>query len=138
MNFRELSKTIKTYTEQIEEQDVLQRMQATICDAECIVFLGFAYHKQNMALLRPVDAYKVKQVYGTAFGMSDSDVSEVDDELRSFFPGSVREDGGTTELPGGPLRVVPMPAIENRPNIAIENNLTCTQLFDYYAKSLAG
>ena len=98
------------------------------------MFLGFAYHKQNMALLRPTKLYKAKQVYGTAFGMSDSDVSEVVEELGSFFPGNVKE---TVEAPGGALRVVPV-VIENRPRIDIENGLTCTQLFDYYAKSLAG
>ena len=90
-----------------------------------------------MALLRPLESYKVKQVYGTAFGMSDSDVSAVAEELRSFFPGNVKEDDAAAGAPGGPLRVV-QAVIENSPSIAIENNLTCAQLFDYYAKSLAG
>jgi hypothetical protein len=53
MNYRELSKAIKTYTERIEEPAVLENMQTAIRDAQCIVFLGFAYHKQNMALLKP-------------------------------------------------------------------------------------
>ncbi|WP_426533659.1 hypothetical protein [Bradyrhizobium sp. McL0615] len=65
----------------------MQKMQATIQEAKCIVFLGFAYHKQNMALLEPGKRTRTtKQVNGTAFGMSDSDVGEVMGELDSFFP----------------------------------------------------
>ncbi|MEK9281002.1 hypothetical protein MTR72_15295 [Bradyrhizobium sp. ISRA442] len=133
MDFRELSKAIKTYTERIEEQDVLHKMQAAIHEAECIVFLGFAYHKQNMALLKPRESRITKQIYGTAFGMSDSDVSVIIKELGSFFPDN--EFGRPVELPGGGLSV---PVIDTNANIRIENKLTCTQLFDYYAKSLAG
>jgi hypothetical protein len=131
MDYRNLSKTIKTYTERIEEAEVLHNMQTTIREAQCIVFLGFAYHKQNMALLQPPyeqDRRQIKQVYGTAFGMSDSDVDEVVNELSSFFPSGEREVVGK-----GIGRVV-----DSGKNIRIENKLTCTQLFDYYAKSLAG
>lgn len=130
MDFRELSKAIKTYTERIEEQEVLQNMQAAIREAQCIVFLGFAYHKQNMALLKPARSRKTKQVYGTAYGMSDSDVSEVVGELEAFFPDN---ESASIEGPGG-LR---LPVLKMS-NIRIENKLTCTQLFDHYAKSLAG
>jgi hypothetical protein len=132
MDYRDLSKAIKTYTERIEEQEVLQNIKSAIRDAQCIVFLGFAYHKQNMALLKPARSRKIKQVYGTAYGMSDSDVSEVVAELGSFFPGreDVPEEAGIL----GGLSAIP----DMHFNIRIENKLTCTQLFDHYAKSLAG
>lgn len=130
MDFRELSMAIKTYTERIEEQEVLQNMQTAIRDAQCIVFLGFAYHKQNMALLRPSQR-NTKQIFGTAYGMSDSDVGEVVEELGLFFPDveiiPVDGRGGAT-----------YPALDMHNNIRIENTLTCTMLFDHYAKSLAG
>lgn len=132
MDFRELSKGIKTYTERIEEPEVLQSMQTAIRKAKCIVFLGFAYHKQNMALLKPPRSRKTKQIYGTAFKMSDSDVEEVVSELESFFPDN--ENNEPVEGPGG----VPLPTLDQHYNIRIDNKLTCSQLFDYYAKSLAG
>ncbi|MDA9544271.1 hypothetical protein ACM43_06825 [Bradyrhizobium sp. CCBAU 45321] len=133
MDYRELSKAIKTYTERVEESEILEKMQGAIREAECIVFLGFAYHKQNMALLRPASrARKTKQIYGTAFGMSDSDVSEVVDELASFFPDQELRPAASSGLLPAP------PIIDMHANIRIENKLTCLQLFDYYAKSLAG
>lgn len=128
---RELSKAIKTYTERVEEQAVLERMQDAIGKAQCIVFLGFAYHKQNMALLKPSRSRNTKQVYGTAYGMSDSDVDEVIDEFGVFFPD--HENVGL-EGPGS----MELPALDVHNNIRLENKLTCSQLFDYYAKSLAG
>lgn len=132
MDFRELSKGIKTYTEQIEEQGVLQNMRTAMREAQCIVFLGFAYHKQNMALLKPPRSRKTKQVYGTAYGMSDSDVAEVVDELGSSFPDE--DDNYGAESEGR----ISFPKIALHSNIRIENKLTCAQLFDHYAKSLAG
>ncbi len=65
-------------------------------------------------------------MYGTALGMSDSDVSVVTDQLGEFFPD---KDMVTT---------INVPQIDMHDNISIENKLTCAQLFDYYAKSIAG
>lgn len=42
---------IKTYTEQVDDEALLQKMRSMIRDAEQIVYLGFAYHPQNMHLL---------------------------------------------------------------------------------------
>ena len=137
MDFRELSRAIKTYTERIEEPEVLQNMKTTIHKAQCIVFLGFAYHRQNMALLKPEKRTRTtKQIYGTAYGMSYSDVGEVTDELDSFFPASKTRpvEGSESYSPGG----IALPVMDMHDHIRIENKLTCTQLFDYYAKSLAG
>jgi hypothetical protein len=52
-NYLELAAGIKTYTEQLGEQDVTQGIKNEIQRAECIVFLGFAYHRQNMQILTP-------------------------------------------------------------------------------------
>jgi len=59
---------------------------------------GICVHKQNMALLKPPKPLKTREVYGTAYGMSDSDVSHVAAELESFFPENVIE---TFEVAGG-------------------------------------
>jgi hypothetical protein len=61
--------------------------------------------------------------------MSDSDVAHVVDELNLFFS---ETEIGIFEVAGG-IQVGPI-----RKSIRIENELTCPQLFDYYAKSLAG
>jgi len=99
-------------------------MKDAIRSAECVVFLGFAYYKQYMALLKPQRSRRTKQVYGTAYKMSDNDVSEVVDELYEFFP-----DVETMHQ---------MASSVLRSNVKVENKLTCSELFDHYAKSLAG
>lgn len=43
-----LAEEIKTYTEQADEKTVLHKILDRVDRAECIVFLGFAYHRQNM------------------------------------------------------------------------------------------
>jgi hypothetical protein len=127
MDYRELSKAVKTYTERIEEQEVLQSIGAAIREAQCIVFLGFAYHKQNMALLSYPRSRKIKQIYGTAYGLSDSDVEEVANKLGTLFPDS--EDAADDPSDIG---------LFAHSNIRLENKLTCAQLFEHYAKSIAG
>jgi hypothetical protein len=80
------------------------------------VFLGFAYHDQNLALLKPAtQLQRNKKTFGTAYRMSDADVDVVRNQLVTWFEGS-----GTIVGKG----------------ITIENKLTCAQLFDDYAKSL--
>ena len=139
MDYRDLSKQIKTYTERVEEESTVFSMREAIRDAECIVFLGFAYHKQNMKLLfehQPLPK-KTKPVFGTALGMSDADQQEVIGELSDLFP-EIDED--EEEDDGGLLGVsLPRPTpFKMNDHIHIENKLSCFQLFEYYAKSLAG
>ena len=61
-----------------------------------------------------------RPIYGTALGMSDSDVAIAKGELRSWFM---------------PNDIFPSDPIES---IHIENQLTCAKLLDNYAKSIAG
>jgi hypothetical protein len=84
--------------------------------AECIVFLGFAYHDPNMLLLKPGEQIDVKPIFGTAYGMSEADVGVVSNELRAW------------------LKEMNASVFQSR--VRIENKLKCADLFDYYAKSL--
>src|SRR5260221_230572 len=109
-----LADGIKTYTEQISDPKIMDAISDKIEKAETIVFLGFAYHDQNMKLLEPVRKFpKRKPIYGTAFGMSDSDVGIVSNQIEDWVPGlSVR--------------------ISTPKTTRIENGLKCAELFDYY------
>jgi hypothetical protein len=120
-NYIQLAQRIKTYTEQIAGSEVANGIRNEIERAEQVVFLGFAYHAQNMLLLRPLDELgRPRHIYGTALGMSDSDVALARGELRSWFLPD-------HSLPSDPFNI-----------IHIENQLTCAKLFDNYAKSIAG
>jgi hypothetical protein len=77
-----LTEGIKTYTEQVADADIRADLAEKVFKAEPIVFLGFAYHDQNMALLKPPKVLpNSKRIFGTAFGMSDADVEVVGHEI---------------------------------------------------------
>jgi hypothetical protein len=110
---------IKTYTEQMNAADVINAIAAEVERAQCIVFLGFAYHSQNINLLRPARRIAPRQIFGTAFGMSEADVEVVSHDLASFFD--------------------PVMDTHTRARmVRLENKLKCAELFDNYAKSLTG
>jgi hypothetical protein len=72
-----------------------------------------------MRLLTPAEPLEVKQVFGTAYGMSDADADVVSHQIANFFK------GGMT----GTVR---------KQKLKLENKLTAAGLFEEYAKSLTG
>jgi hypothetical protein len=119
-NYVKLATGIKTYTEQIDDADLRTALSNKVPDAEHIVFLGFAYHDQNMELLTPQKEIPFsRRIFGTAHGMSDSDVEVVGHQIDAWFAGRKAQAYRSTM-------------------IRLENKLKCADLFDYYAKSLTG
>ncbi len=113
-----LSDRIRTYTEQVAKPHMLALMHDTMHNASCLVFLGFSYLEQNMALLRPTNPFDRKTVLGTAFGLSDSDRDVVYKEILSMF-------------------AQPQQSSMSRGNqIIIDNKIKCAELFDSYARTL--
>src|SRR5262249_9782512 len=110
---------IKTYTEQVAETEVVEQVKAKVEWAECIVFLGFAYHSQNLSMLMSPGSMKHKFIYGTAYGMSDSDVDVVKQQILTCFN-------------------PPMDEWSRSRMFKLENKLKGTDLFDNYARSLSG
>jgi hypothetical protein len=115
-SYFEISKAIKIYTEQINDEIELNEIRSEVEQASRIVFLGFAFHEQNVSLLKPTQGLLHKEIFATAFGMSNSDVSVVKNQLQSFF-----DDVGRMVFSD---------------NTKFENQLTCSQLFDSYNRSL--
>jgi hypothetical protein len=74
----ELATHIKTFTESVQPGDEIDEIRAAVNKADRIVFLGFAFHRQNMRLLWP-ESWKgsrsrsIREVFGTAKGFSESD-----------------------------------------------------------------
>jgi hypothetical protein len=117
MNYLELTNGIKTYTEQVRDEAILTSIAEQVEAARHIVFLGFAYHDQNLALLKPATKLpRNKRIFGTAYRMSDADVNVVRHQLAAWFQSA--------------------PATAVAKDISIENKLTCAGMFDDYAKSL--
>lgn len=113
-----LASRIKTYTEQVEEGGIVEKMHSMMHSAQCIVFLGFSFAEQNMQLLRPVKKIERKPVFGTAYGLSTSDREVV------------------TARIAGMMEPLPQSTVAMNPLVAIGSNIKCAQLFDEYARSL--
>ena len=110
-----LARGIKTYTEQIAAADVIEQLANEVFQAASIVFLGFAYHSQNMQMLKPRKLSPADSIFGTAYNMSESDVNIVKHQLANLLQ-----------------------ARDRLQAIHLENKLTCSGLFDHYSRSLSG
>lgn len=108
-----LSQQIKTYTQRIQEESLLNSIHNSIEQANTLVFLGFKFHDQNMKLLKPAISPNVSRVFATAKGISSSDCKIVIKQIMHNF-GEIMHD-----------------------NLHLRNDLTCESLFDEYSRSLA-
>jgi hypothetical protein len=110
----ELAGRIKTFTETTGAGEELAALREAVNAADRLVFLGFAFHRQNMRLLWPNSvsgaAGADRKVFGTAKGFSESDRNLITADIRTLS--GVR---GPTEL----------------------RDITCTELFHEYSRSLS-
>jgi hypothetical protein len=117
-NYFQLASQIKTYTEQIEDGDIVDTMHDMMQSAECIVFLGFAYAEQNMDLLKPKKVIERKPVFGTAYGLSKSDREVVSRRILRM------------------MRTAPAGTVGPDTLVELGSDVKCARLFDEYARSL--
>lgn len=75
---------ILTFTEQVQDTDLLAKIHASLETAERIVFLGFGFHRQNLAILDCSVGPNV-EVLATSFGVSKSDASSIKDDVERCF-----------------------------------------------------
>jgi hypothetical protein len=109
VNCIELVSNIMTYSESVEAREI----NNMVAEAKCIVFLGFAFHEANLRLLAEQKTLQMKEIYGTAHGISGNDVAIIRIELwRWFKERSVME--GRVHLP----------------------HVSASKLFDHFSKSL--
>jgi len=112
-----LAERIKTYTEQIGGADETNAIRNEMRRAECIVFLGFGYHDQNLALLKPEEQLKSIPVFGTAHGFSTHNREVVHQKIERMFQ-------------------QPPPRVISYSPVVIDQHATCANLLDDYAQSL--
>jgi hypothetical protein len=75
------SADIRTFDEGVLDKQLLEDMRYLVGNAETIVFLGFAFHSQNIELLAPGYPCDTKRVYATTLGLSASEVRGVTADL---------------------------------------------------------
>ena len=104
---------IKTYSERIGDMGALTNLHRLLKDAEAIVFLGFAFHDDNMTLMRSGTLKRLRRVFATAIDISDSDRGVIEVQIKDLF--GKHED------------TIP---------IQLRSSLHCHQIFDEYSRTL--
>jgi hypothetical protein len=114
----DLAGQIKTFTEGTDpNSSEVTEIRRRFTESQIVLFLGFAYHKLNLDLIRPPSsdrhpAIEKVRYFGTAKGISDSDCGVICSDLRKL-------------------------AGARREKIMIRNDLTCGELFKEYWRSLS-
>ncbi len=88
---KSISERLFTYTESINDLEQLSTARTWIEHADQVVFLGFAYHPQNMDILTPAAMHNVAHFIGTSYGVSNYDSSIIEEDLLQRFEDSREE-----------------------------------------------
>lgn len=95
-NLLQLTQEIRTFTEGTDpDSSDIKELRAKVRDADVALFLGFAYHSMNLALLQAESPHRSPnraRYFGTTFGMSQSDSDLVKEDLlsvASVMPGNI-------------------------------------------------
>jgi len=110
-----LADGIRTFSEGTDpDSSEIDDLREAIRIAERIVFLGFAYHPQNMELLDPGSGSSCERIksFGSAMGTSSHDVGIIEDDILRLVSGAHAE-------------------------IILINDLTCGQLVSEFWRGLA-
>lgn len=94
INFQAISSSaIKTFNESLQDSADLASIRNLVQSSETIIFLGFAFHKENMDLLSPKKSCNTKRVFATALNSSESNREETRSDIHNLLnrkPGSFR------------------------------------------------
>ncbi|HEU4550131.1 MAG TPA: SIR2 family protein, partial [Rhizomicrobium sp.] len=104
---------LKTFTEQFTDEVLQAKLQTEIERARTVVFLGFAFHEQNMKLLAPKQKSDAKRIFATAYAVSQSDCEVIIGNI--------------------------LATLQTKPahtSVEIRNDLKCAGLFEQYWRSL--
>jgi hypothetical protein len=109
----EIASQLKTFTEQFSDEAMRTDLQAAMVQANTIVFLGFAFHEQNMKLLEPGARSDVRRVFATAYNLSKSDCGVITKSILDTLHAKAAHI-----------------------DIEIRNDLKCSDLFKQYWRAL--
>lgn len=87
----DISNDIRLYTEKFSSQNIYGNLFLNPNESYRVVFLGFAYHKQNMDLIfqRAFENYSVNYFYGTGLGISNNDTNYIQEYYTSRLNRSI-------------------------------------------------
>lgn len=109
-NLSFIAEGIRTFSEEIDSAARNEMLRA-LGSARVLVFLGFSFIAQNMRLLELSNRGEARRIFATALGLSSSDCEVIKSQLSNYF---IREEF----------------------KAELRNNLTATELFSEYSKSI--
>ena len=121
-----MSKKIRTYSEQIADIKLASEITEEVRIAKKIVFLGCAYHPQNVKILSCKSVDFNRQILGTAFEISDDGVNQT----------AVRLLEALHELPNGYAGFEGIAENALGRQIKLRNNLKCYEFMKEYRQNL--
>ncbi|WP_157700425.1 hypothetical protein [Rhizobium etli] len=71
----QIANQIRTFTERVDDDAMLDEMRGYIANAEQIIYLGFSYGQMNMELLTIPTCSVHKSVFGTVLNMSHPNIN---------------------------------------------------------------
>jgi len=82
-----ISEGIRTYTEQRQDTDVEQQIDEALSRAVLIIFIGFGFHRQNLAMFVPkADSRQPSDVFCTVYKMDSGNHAAI----QAHLSGAVR------------------------------------------------
>ncbi len=109
-----ISAEIRTFTEGTDpDTSNIQSIRGSVAECDRLIFLGFAFHPMNMELLSSQRKVGLapKASYGTALGLSSSDLEIIEGEVRSLAGNKIDR-------------------------VELRRHFTCSSLLDEYRRSL--
>ena len=113
-----IAEKIKTFTEGMHSGRDLSPIRQFVAQAETIVFLGFAFHAQNLELISPDIPMATRRIFATVKGISHSDEQEIVRDLKRMH---ISSNIGGSEY--------------KEPKVSLLND-TCNSLFHHFWRSL--
>lgn len=78
------AETILTFTEQVNDKNLLKEIGRAMHTAERVIFLGFGFHRQNLKILECAAKPNI-EVLATSLGISKSDSDSIETDVEMSF-----------------------------------------------------
>jgi hypothetical protein len=76
-----MTEQIKTFTEQVEDEDSINAIRLQIQEADTVVFLGFAFHPMNMDLISPEEISSARRAFSTGYGIPPTEHEVIEQDV---------------------------------------------------------
>lgn len=114
----EVANGLNTYTEQLADAAMVEKIHKSVREAQSIIFLGLHFHDPNMKVITPPEGIFADDIYATATNRSEEDTNIIREMLIDMTRSPSRISGGEFE------------------RLRISTRYDCKKIFDEHERSL--